>query len=101
MSNELVSDQSNISNIDLEKQLLTEKQVSIILFSLLEGLSHYVLSEDIWWFVKKRARDNAIGLYGISEEDFDDIMLKLDFARNEVSKDNILKSLFWQVEIKF
>lgn len=90
--NEIVKEQ----NIEVFKESsgINGEEASIVLFSLIESLSFYVLSGDVWWLANKDAREKAIKNYGVSPKVFDEVIKRLESARKQVSNGNPMRSMF-------
>ncbi len=90
--NEIMKEQK--IDVFKENSKINGEDASIVLFSLIEALSFYVLNGDIWWLANKDAREKAIKKYGVSPEVFDEVIKRLESARKQVSMGNPMSSMF-------
>ncbi len=70
------------------------QDAAIVLFALVEALSREVMSSDVWWLANHSAKQRAIQKYGISEEVYDEVMEKIEKARQQVRKTNPMHTMF-------
>lgn len=91
-----------MSNITVSQMEIAEQKIvnvpqgheaSIVLFALVEALSREVMSSDVWWLANHSAKQMATKKYGISEEVYDEVMEKIENARQQVRKTNPLHTM--------
>ena len=97
--NEIWSKDSNLVSADstelgTPKASPTDKETIAVFMALFEGLSHNVLSSDVWWLSTHHAKQLALEQFGISEEVFLEVMSRFDEVRKANGKRNPMSSMF-------
>ncbi|MBC8737133.1 hypothetical protein F6X40_09970 [Paraburkholderia sp. UCT31] len=81
-------------SIDNASSLSSDRAVLLVLLSLLDGLSSNVMSGDVWWLAEHQAMRQCCQRFGMTEEQFSEVMVDVRQLQQAARRANPMSSMF-------